>query len=145
MNRIISIDPGQKKCGLLLADLSKDLVLDGRVVIKSSVIEIIPLWHETEAVSSILLGNGTTSKFWLNLLSNFNEITLVEETGSTLRARERYWDLWPPKGLFRLIPRGLILPPEPLDAVAALILLEDHIGRKIAWNQPRDFRIWPVS
>ena len=44
MSRLIAIDPGHHKCGLLMADLTKSLVLDGKVVDKSSVINLLSLW-----------------------------------------------------------------------------------------------------
>jgi hypothetical protein len=41
-----------------------------------------------------------------------------------------YWQENPPKGLKKLIPLGMLVPPVPLDAYAAVILvrrfLEDN-------------------
>ena len=143
MSKIIAIDPGKKKCGLLLADLDKELVLDGKVVDHLSVIDLVVSWKATGEVNSILLGNGTTSKFWQSYLQDLASIEVVEEKGTTLRARERYWELWPPPFWFGWLPRGLMLPSNHLDAVAALILLEDHLNKKFNWPGPIDFRIWP--
>ena len=57
-------------------------------------------------------------------------ITVVEEAHSTEEARTLYWQENPPKGLKKLIPLGLLVPPIPLDAYAAVILvrrfLEDN-------------------
>jgi hypothetical protein len=50
----------------------------------------------------------------------------VREKGTTLRARELYWRLYPPKGVQRLIPKGLRVPPrsEMDDFAAWAIVLE---------------------
>ena len=50
-------------------------------------------------------------------------VVIVDETNTTLDARRRYYDENPPKGLLRLLPRGLLVPSAPLDGYAALL---DH-------------------
>ena len=60
---LVSIDPGRKKCGLLLVDLDSKIVLDGRVVDSSSVIDLVMHWSTNFEVKGIVLGNGTTSKY----------------------------------------------------------------------------------
>ena len=56
------------------------------------------------------------------------DLVLQKEAGSTLAARGRYWQLFPARRLWRLLPLGLRLPPRPLDDIAALVLLEAHLG-----------------
>ena len=57
-------------------------------------------------------------------------VAAVEEAHSTEDARTLYWQENPPKGLKKLIPLGMLVPPVPLDAYAAVILvrrfLEDN-------------------
>ncbi len=142
MSIVIAIDPGNSKCGLLLVDICAEVVLDGKVVSQSSVLKLIHCWRSVWEINQIVIGNGTTSLRWQRLLSGVCEITVVEEKGSTLRARNRYWDLWPPSFFLKLLPRGLILPSDHLDAVAALILVEDYYGRKMRWTGEIDFKIW---
>ena len=141
MRGFISIDPGLNKCGLVLVDLDQGIVIDGRVVKKSEVLKLIIDWEMQFSIEGIVLGNGTGSKYWQKFLINISPIEIVEERGTTLRARDRYWELWPPKGWRRFLPRGLILPPDHLDAIAALILLEDHFQRRFDWMDRPDFRI----
>jgi len=143
MKRVIAIDPGQKKCGLLLADLEKELVLDGRVVATDAVIDLVVRWSADEDLDGIVLGNGTSSKYWENKLKGFAPIEVVEESGTTLRARDRYWEIWPPRIFIRWLPRGMLVPLKHLDAVAALVLLEDHLDKKLNWSGLADFRISP--
>ena len=142
MSNILAIDPGKKKCGLLLADLDFGIVLYGRVVDYSAVIALIERWRSKEHFDSIILGNGTSSQFWQKKLKGLAPIEVVEEKGTTLRARERYWELWPPGIWLRWLPRGLIVPSTHLDAVAALVLLEDYLNQKLEWPGHSDFRIW---
>ena len=132
---LISIDPGQKKCGLLLVDLGKQIVLDGLVVDSNFVIDLVVQWSNKAEVKGIILGNGTTSKSWERRLKKIAlPIEIVEEKGTTLRARSRYWEIWPPPIWLRWVPKGLLVPMKNLDAVAALILLEDHLNRKLEWS-----------
>ena len=132
---LISIDPGQKKCGLLLVDLDKQIVLDGLVVDSDFVIDLVVQWSNKAEVKGIILGNGTTSKSWERRLQKAAlPIQTVEEKGTTLRARSRYWEIWPPPIWLRWVPKGLLVPMKNLDAVAALILLEDHLNKKLEWS-----------
>ena len=129
MSILISIDPGNKKCGLLLADTLSLSVIQGHVVQSSSVISLLNDWHSNNKIERIIIGNGTTSKFWeLELINhNFKNLNFVDETGTTLKARKRYWELWPPRNLLRLLPRGILFTPDNLDSLAAMILLEDYL------------------
>jgi len=142
MSILISIDPGQKKCGLLLVDLDKQVVLDGRVVDSRSVIDLVIHWKNTLNVNRIILGNGTTSRYWTRRLEKIAlPIEIVEEKGTTLRARSRYWEIWPPPIWMRWIPKGLLVPLKNLDDVAALVLLEDHLNKKFEWSDSKGLRI----
>ena len=144
MRKIIAIDPGNKKCGLLLVDLDAACVLDGKVVDRLAVIDLVIAWTAKGDLKKIVLGNGTSSKFWYRKLEGFAPIEVVEEKGTTLRARERYWELWPPGVWCRLLPIGLRVPFLNLDAVAALVLLEDYLKKKLTWCGPKNFKIWPA-
>ena len=145
MKKVIAIDPGHKKCGLLLADVECSLVIDGKISLNSSVVNLINYWRENHSVELILLGNGTTSKYWqFELLSeNIYPIQLVDERMTTLRARERYLEIFPPEFLIKLIPKGLILPPKNLDVIVSLILIEDYFQVKLRWSKSIELKIWP--
>ncbi|MFZ9462320.1 MAG: resolvase, partial [Vulcanococcus sp.] len=58
-------------------------------------------------------------------------VLLVPEAGTTLAARNRYWELEPARGWRRLLPRGLRLPPRDVDDVVAQLLLERHLGHPL--------------
>ena len=104
-------------------DGDQRLVIDGVVLPPSRVISQLKSWSKRERLQLILLGNGTSSEQWNPALQRLASIEIVEERGTTLRARERYWQLWPVRGWRQLLPRGLRLPPGELDAVAALVMV----------------------
>ena len=139
----ISFDPGKSKCGLVLVNSDKSIVIEGKVVRADAVIDLIRFWSERYVIQYVVLGNGTSSKDWEKKLkkNGFKMVKLVEERGTTLKARQRYWQLSPPNCFFRLLPEGLRLPPEPLDAVAALVLIEGYLNRKLSWDIKQSFKI----
>jgi RNase H-fold protein (predicted Holliday junction resolvase) len=82
-----------------------------------------------EAVCGVFLGNGTSSEAYEKRLRDAGiGYKLTDERMTTLEAREIYQTLYPPKGLRRLIPRPLRLPPRPVDDLAAWVI----IGRGLA-------------
>ena len=143
MTKLVAVDPGRNKCGLVLADTATSAVLEGKVVAAAAVLDLIMHWQNQVPLEGILIGNGTSSEYWQNLLLHIAPLHVVEERGSTLRARHRYWELWPPSNWRRWLPRGMILPPHHLDAIAAMVLLEDHLGQQLLWPGPPNFRIGP--
>ena len=96
MTRLVAIDPGRSKCGLVLVDPKAGAVLDGKVIAAAAVIDLINSWQKQAPLQGIMIGNGTSSEYWQNLLSHIAPLQVVEERGTTLRARQRYWQLWPP-------------------------------------------------
>ena len=144
MSFFISIDPGNKKCGLLLANIKSGNVIEAGISTVSKFIDVVYLWNEEYEISKIVIGNGTNSKYIENKLKqkNISNFTYINEKGSTLRARFRYWEIWPPNYFIRWLPRKILLPPDNLDAVVALILLEDFLKFKIIWPKKVNIRIW---
>ena len=140
MSRIVSVDPGRHKCGLVLVDCDSDCVIAGRVVATEDVLDTLQCWRQLAPIERMVLGNGTASDSLRDQLPEDLPVKLVDERGTTLQARKRYWQLWPPKGWRRLIPQGLLLPPTELDALAALVILESELGREILWPGAAPFR-----
>ena len=133
MTRLAGVDPGRSKCGLVLVDTESLQVLSGAVVICEQVLDRLSVWQIAGGLDGIVLGDGTGSAAWLPKLRSLAPVQQVNEYGTTLRARRRYWELWPPRGWQRLIPRGLLIPPEELDAIAALVMVEDSLGTPCRW------------
>lgn len=75
-------------------------------------------------LEGIYVGDGTSSADILELLGDVLPVKSVDEKGSTLEGRRRYWLLHPPKGLWRLVPVSLRVPPRDIDDLAAWSLIE---------------------
>ena len=128
----LGIDPGRSKTGLALVDGAGKIVklhIAESQNIDNEIVEFI----KNSCPVHIVLGNGTNSR---NIGESVKRVlpdvmvAVVEEAHSTEEARVLYWQENPPKGLKKLIPLGMLVPPVPLDAYAAVILvrrfLEDN-------------------
>ena len=145
MSFYISIDPGKKKCGLLLANIKSGKVIEAGIASLNKCYDLVSFWNENYNISKIIIGDGTNSKYIKNELKRKNlfDINYVNEKGSTLRARFRYWEIWPPNYFIRWLPKEILFPPENLDAIVALILLEDFLKISLNWPDKVDIKIWP--
>ena len=143
MLRVISIDPGKYKCGLVLAEISEKKVYKA-IVVKSELLEnFVRNLITAEDISQIIIGNGTTSREVREKLYFFKkEIITFEEKNTTYRAKERYFELFPISGLKFLIPREVFILNKNLDAISALIILEDYCKTKFTLDQNIDFKTW---
>ena len=144
MSIFISIDPGNNKCGLLLADKKSGNILEAGIASLNRFSDIVAVWNEQYDVIKIVIGDGTNCKYIANKLKQKNifNLTYVNERGSTLRARFRYWQIWPPNYFVRWLPKEMLFPPDNLDAVVALILLEDFLNFSFSWSEKVDIKIW---
>ena len=143
MPRVITIDPGKSKCGLVLAEISEKKVYKA-IILKSEFLEnYVKNLITIEDISQIIIGNGTTSKEIQEKLYFFKkEIITFEEKNTTYRAKARYFELFPISGLKFLIPREIFILNKNLDAISALIILEDYCKIKFTLNQNIDFKTW---
>ena len=143
MPRVITIDPGKSKCGLVLAEISEKKVYKA-VILKSELLEnYVRNLIAAEDISQIIIGNGTTSREIREKLYFFKkEIITFEEKNTTYRAKARYFELFPIRGLKFLIPREVFILNKNLDAISALIILEDYCKTKFTLNQNLDFKTW---
>ena len=143
MPRVITIDPGKSKCGLVLAEISEKKVYKA-VILKSELLEhYVRNLIAAEDISQIIIGNGTTSsEIREKLFFLKKEIITFEEKNTTYRAKARYFELFPIKGLKFLIPREVFILNKNLDAISALIILEDYYKTKFTLNQNIDFKTW---
>jgi len=143
MPKVITIDPGKSKCGLVLAEISEKKVYKA-IIVKSELLEnCLRNLIAVEDISQIIIGNGTTSKEIREKLYFFKkEIITFEEKNTTYRAKARYFELFPISGLKFLIPREVFILNKNLDAISALIILEDFCKMKFTFNQNIDFKTW---
>ena len=143
MSRVITIDPGKSKCGLVLAEISEKKIYKA-IILKSELLEkYVRNLITTEEISQIIIGNGTTSREIREKLYFFKkEIITFEEKNTTYRAKARYFDLFPISGLKFLMPREVFIINKNLDAISALIILEDFCKMKFTLSQNIDFKTW---
>ena len=143
MFKLISIDPGKYKSGLILAEITKKIVYKA-IIIKSEFLEeYVKHLNVVEDISKIIIGNGTTSKEIREKMDFFQkEIITFEEKNTTYRAKDRYFELFPISGLKFLIPREIFILKKNLDAISALIILEDYCKMKFHLNQDIESKTW---
>ena len=143
MPRVITIDPGKSKCGIVLAEISEKKVYEA-IILKTALIEnYVRNLITVEDISQIIIGNGTTSREIREKLCFFKkEIIFFEEKNTTYRAKARYFELFPISGMKFLIPREVFILNKNLDAISALIILEDYCKMKFTLNQNIDFKTW---
>jgi len=143
MPRVISIDPGKSKCGLVLAEISEKKVYKATIVKSELLEDYVRNLIIAEDISQIIIGNGTTCKEIREKLYFFKkEIITFEEKNTTYRAKARYFELFPIVGLKFLIPREIFILNKNLDAISALIILEDYCKTKFTLNLNIDFKTW---
>ena len=143
MPRVITIDPGKSKCGLVLAEISEKKVYKA-IILKSELLEnYVRNLINDEDISQIIIGNGTTNREIREKLYFFKkEIITFEEKNTTYRAKARYFELFPISGLKFLMPREVFILNKNLDAISALIILEDYCKIKFTLNQNIDLKTW---
>ena len=143
MFKILSIDPGKYKCGLVVAEISEKKVYQAIIIQSEFLEEYVRNLNSDEEVSKIIIGNGTNSKGVLKKLDFFKkELITFEEKNTTYRAKERYFELFPISGFKFFIPREVFILNKNLDAISALIILEDYCKMKFTLNQNLDFKTW---
>ena len=143
MAKVLSIDPGKSKCGLILAELNEKKVYEAKVLDSELLENYIKKLNNVEDISKIIIGNGTTSKETKEKLNFFKkEIITFDEKNTTYRAKKRYFELFPINGWKFLIPREVFILNKNLDAISALIILEDYLQIKFILKQNIDFKTW---
>jgi RNase H-fold protein (predicted Holliday junction resolvase) len=126
---ILSIDPGREKCGL--AVVTAESVLHKEITSRDDLVRVAGSLTAEHRPDEIIIGGGTGGKALadeLRRLISEIPIRIVDESFSTQRARARFFKDNPPRGIRRLIPRGLLTPDRPYDDYVALILAEEYLG-----------------
>jgi RNase H-fold protein (predicted Holliday junction resolvase) len=121
--KVLSIDPGREKCGVAVVEDTPRVLWQAiipRAEFERDIGTILLEWQP----DAVLLGHATTSQALHKVLLAHTTIPIhiVEETGSTLEARELFWQANPPCGWRRWVPLSLQEPPVPLDDFAAIVL-----------------------
>ncbi|OKH25636.1 resolvase [Hydrococcus rivularis NIES-593] len=127
---ILGFDPGRDKCGVAIVGLDRQLLYH-QVVSAAVALDTIKSLCQQFAIERLVIGNQTTAKQWRQQLKEHLppsvSIKMVDERNSSLEARDRYWQMYPPQGLQRLIPQGMRVPPRPVDDIVAILLIERYL------------------
>jgi len=133
---LAGLDPGRSKCGLVLTDPGRRTIREALVLPPEAAWERLEQWRRREALAAVVIGDGTGSGPWRRRLAPLLPVELVDERGTTLTARRRYWELFPARGWRRLLPPGLRQPPRDFDDVVAQLLLERRLGHPLLRTTP---------
>jgi hypothetical protein len=138
------IDPGSDKFGLAVADGGGVSALIFSAILPTSESDLAVMcladgnfnrlsrWFtegsfsvEALRVECLYVGNGTGMDFFSRKLNEKKLVyNIIDESFTTMEGRRLYWKLHPPRGLWRLVPLSLRVPPRPVDDLAALVILE---------------------
>ena len=142
MTKLIAIDPGIAKCGLVIANLKEKKVYEAIVIKSDLVLKYVKEIYKKEEIQ-LLIGNGTSSH---NYIKDFNKflpnLIIAEEKNSTYKAKKRYFEIYPLKGIKSFLPKEIFILNKNLDALAALVILEDYFQSKFDVNTKLDTRTW---
>lgn len=119
----LGIDPGRSKTGLALVDAAGQIVALHIAMTENMEAELKD-FVGTQALAGIVMGNGTNNKAIgaaVRRVFPAVALSLVGEAHSTEEARTLYWQVNPPTGWRKLVPLGMLVPEEPLDAYAAVV------------------------
>ena len=99
MSKVIGIDPGISKCGVVYADIREKKVYEAVVVKSNLLFKYVKKKSSNEKNLQFLIGNGTSSKNYIktlnqlvpNLLIGKKKIQLIEQSKDILKS-SLYWE-----------------------------------------------------
>ena len=110
MTIVIAIDPGISKCGLIIADLKEKKVYEALVIKSNLLLNYVKKIYQKGKKHQFLIGNGTSSENYIKDLNHLSDnLIIVEEKNSTFRAKQRYFEIFPLKGIQCLFPREIFI------------------------------------
>ena len=71
MSRVLAIDPGTAKCGVILADIREIKVYEAVVINSHLLLKYVKKKYQNENKLQFLIGNGTSSK---NYIKDLNQL-----------------------------------------------------------------------
>lgn len=128
---ILAVDPGREKTGVAVIHTDKTLI-HCEIVATESIKEHIESILDTEGITTIVCGDGTNHQRVFNILDTLAKAAhvravLVNEKHTTEEARRRYFEVYKPTGWRRLVPKGMLYPPRPIDDMTAWIIGERYL------------------
>jgi RNase H-fold protein (predicted Holliday junction resolvase) len=129
---VLGIDPGTRKCGYAVVHDPSMSSPDAQGIVEVARLPAcLAELSQRFLVRMVALGAGTHAEEIAALVRAAGfPVTLVDERETTLQARARYFAAHPPRGWKRLVPRGLLLPPCPIDDFAAWLIAERFLEKE---------------
>lgn len=128
---VAAVDPGRDKCGLAVVK-EDDATLFRRVIRTAELEAELSAAQKTYDFSALVLGNGTTSKRAESRIRKALcvPVHVVDEYRTTELAKRAYWRIHPRTGWRRFLPATMLVPPEPVDDLVAVILARRYLAAK---------------
>ena len=143
MSRVLAIDPGISKCGVILADIHEKKVYEALVIKSNLLLKYVQKQYQKEKNLQFLIGNGTSCKNYIKDLKQIiPTLIIAEEKNSTYRAKQRYFEIFPILGIKCFLPRELFILNKNLDALAALVIMEDYFKKKFDDIEEINTKTW---
>ena len=143
MHKAVAIDPGVSKCGIVVADIKNQKVCRAQVIQSKNLITVAEKIYKSENKPQFLIGNGTSSQKYVNDLCELvPNLLIVEEKNSTFRAKQRYFEIFPLRGFKSYLPREIFILNKNLDALAALVIMEDYYQYKFKMSELISTKTW---
>ena len=143
MSKVLAIDPGKSKFGLVLAHLEEQKVYKAEVIESKYLLSHVKKIYKKEKNIQLIIGNGTCSKNFINHLIKFiPDLIVAEEKNSTFRAKQRYFEIFALKGFKKFLPREIFILNKNLDALAALLIMEDYYNCKFEVKKNISTKTW---
>lgn len=133
---LLAVDPGREKSGVaVMTAMSASLVFKDILPTAELAERLATILSDFKTINELICGNGTNHKFVFHILETLAKaeglpVSLAEEAHTTEAARKRYFEFHPPTGLKRLVPKGMLYPPVPVDDFTAWIIGEQYIFAK---------------
>ncbi len=136
---VLAVDPGSAKCGVAVVFAGPPICCLHRAVVETErlVVAVADALRRFPAISLMLVGGGTGSvRLRRALQAAFPQVPLqiVDEHGSSARARGRFLAQIPAPGWRRLLPPGLRAPERPYDDFVAQLLAEEYFAGQSGTN-----------
>jgi len=136
---VLAIDPGRAKCGLAVVSRDEG-VLARTIVGLADLADTARLLAARFEPQAVVVGGGTGAAVVTAAICSLPiPVHVVDERLTTRNARARYFHDNPPRGWRRLVPKGLLVPAEPYDDYAAVLLAEQFL----AAGEPSDSATTP--
>lgn len=125
---VLGIDPGRDKCGVAVLNSAGEIIFQ-RVIATADLEAALKNLVAQNEIELAILGDGTTHKAAEKILRAVGlSVQIVDEKHTTEEARRLYWKKNPPRGWRKLLPTSMQVPPEPVDAIVAEILVRRFLA-----------------